>query len=591
MKKLLLSLAVVATGFWAQSQVAVVGISPANIAGNYTFTWADPAGGDWACPDFLVPGTFIQGDLVLVEDGTPGTNLQGNPISQEGCNPLINGAAVAGNIAVVYRNTCEFGMKALNAQNAGAIGVIILNRDDEAIGMGGGAEGLNVTIPVVMLSSSDGLSLTQEMLNGPVNMLIGNKVGAFPNDVGANDGEMLVSPYGGANSAQFDGFDLGIQVYNFGSNVQSNFTINAQIVGPSGVVYDETVIAPTMNTGDTLSIFNGNPEEFPPFNLGGIGSYPDGLYTLTYSLIMDAGATSDDSDFDNILSSTFTVQGNTLGLSNTDLAGLPIANSYPSNSTTEYQSCMMIQEPNASLIGTQGMYFIPHTDTSVNELAGAEIFINAYQWDDAWVDLDDPAYVGGALNDWFQNLNLITFATHYPASNDDVDDVAYAAWTTPFVLQDNVRYLFCLQTFESATISFGYDSGINYDGNQGIFRQPTSPVHVDGSWYTGGWSGVSAPSMALRTFDPAELGLESTEMLKGTAYPNPANDVVTISVPAEGAATLTVTDIAGKVAFNNAVTLVNGSTQVNIASLEAGVYIFNVTLENGQTSQFNVVKK
>lgn len=591
MKKLLLSLAVVATGFWAQSQVAVVGISPANIAGNYTFTWADPAGGDWATPDFLVPGTFIQGDLVLVEDGTPGTNLQGNPISQEGCNPLINGAAVVGNIAVIYRNTCEFGMKALNAQNAGAIGVIILNRDDEAIGMGGGAEGLNVTIPVVMLSSSDGFSLTQEMLNGPVNMLIGNKVGAFPNDVGANDGEMLVSPYGGANSAQFDGFDLGIQVYNFGSNSQSNFTINAQIVGPTGVVYDQTITAPTMNTGDTLSIFNGNPEEFPPFNLGGIGNYPDGLYTLTYTLSMDGGATSDDSDFDNVLSSTFTVQGNTLGLSNTDLAGLPIANSFPSNSTTEYQSCMMVQEPNASLIGTQGMYFIPHTDTSVNELAGAEIFINAYQWDDAWVDLDDPAYVGGALNDWFQNLNLITFATHYPASNDDVDDVAYAQWSTPFVLQDNVRYLFCLQTFESATISFGYDSGINYDGNQGIFRQPTSPVHVDGSWYTGGWSGVSAPSMALRTFDPAELGLESTEMLKGTAYPNPANDVVTISVPAEGAATLTVTDIAGKVAFNNAVTLVNGSTQVNIASLEAGVYIFNVTLENGQTSQFNVVKK
>lgn len=590
MKKLLLSLAVVATGFWAQSQVAVVGIAPASIAGNYTFEWADPAAGDWACPDFLVPGTFIQGDLALVEDGTPGTNLQGNPISQEGCSPLINGAAVSGKIAVVYRNTCEFGMKALNAQNAGAIGVIILNRDDEVVGMGGGAEGLNVTIPVVMLSSSDGAALTAEMQNGPVEMLIGNKVGAFPNDVGANKNEMLVSPFGGANSAQFDGFDLGIQVYNYGSNAQNSFTINATINGPSGIVYDETITAPSMLTGDTLSIFNGNGagQEFTPFNLGGIGSYPAGLYTLTYTLDMGV---ADDSDFDNVLTSTFRVQGNTLGLSNVDAAGMPIANTYPSNSTTEYQSCMMVQLPNASLLGTQGMYFIPHTDTSVNDLAGAEIFVNAYQWDDAWVDLDDPAYVGGALNDWFQSLNLITFATYYPGSNDEVDDVAYAEWTTPFVLQDNVRYLFCLQTFESATISFGYDQGINYSGNTGIFRQPVSPVHVDGDWYTGGWSGTSAASMALNTFDPAELGLASTEMLVGSAYPNPANDVVTVSVSAEGDATLTVTDISGKIAFNNAVNFVNGTTKVDISSLEAGVYIFNVTLENGQTSQFNVVKK
>jgi hypothetical protein len=344
-----------------------------------------------------------------------------------------------------------------------------------------------------------------------------------------------------------------------------------------------------MMSGDTISIFPGNGVgfEFSPYAYNG-ATDPDGDYTLTYTINLGV---PDDAAYDNVYTSDYKVQSDVISLSRLSATNEPISNSYPSNSTTEYQSCMMFQEPNASSIGTHGVYFVPHTDTSVNELVGAEIFINAYQWDDAWVDLDDPAFVGGGLNDWFLNLNLVTYATHYPNSNDEVDDVAYAEWSTPIVLQDNVRYLFCLQTFESATISFGYDNAISYDGNEGIFRQPTSPVHVDGSWYTGGWSGTSAASIALRTFDPAELGLPSTEMLNGTAYPNPANDVVTISLPAEGSANLTVTDISGKVAFNNAVTLVNGSTKIDIASLEAGVYIFNVTLENGQTSQFNVVKK
>ena len=38
------------------------------------------------------------------------------------------------------------------------------------------------------------------------------------------------------------------------------------------------------------------------------------------------------------------------------------------------------------------------------------------------------------------------------------------------------------------------------------------------------------------------------------------------------------------------ITLENGTTSVDISSLESGVYIFNVTMENGESTQFNVVK-
>jgi len=39
------------------------------------------------------------------------------------------------------------------------------------------------------------------------------------------------------------------------------------------------------------------------------------------------------------------------------------------------------------------------------------------------------------------------------------------------------------------------------------------------------------------------------------------------------------------------INLVNGKSDVNVANLEAGIYVFNVVLENGKSAQFNVVKK
>lgn len=591
MKKILLFLTVLSSGFMANSQVVFSGVSPVSIQGNYDFAWADPAGGDWSCPDFLVPGTFVEDTLMIVDDGTPGLNLQGNPLSAEACNgPLIND--LTGKIAVIYRNTCEFGYKALQAQDAGAVAAIIINREDEIVQMGGGVEGLNVTIPCVFVTSLTGNQLVTEMSNGPVVVFLGSKVGAYVNDIGANSGQALVSPYGGANSLQYDGFEPGIQVYNYGTNDQAAVSINAKIDGPSGTIYDETVGPVAIVSGDTLAVFPGNTDAFPAWNEG-IGNYENGEYTLTYT--MDLGGT-DDSDFDNVLSSSFSItDGTTIGtlaVSPVDASGMPVANTYPSNATTEYQGCVMIQEPNSSTMAVQGMYFIPHTDTSVNDLAGSEIFGNAYQWDDGWVDLDDPNYdFAAATTNAFNALNIVTFGTHYPASNDDVDDVAYIEFVTPFLMVDNQRYLFCLQTFETATISFGYDNTINYDGNEGIYRQPVAPVHIDGQWYSGGWSGASAPALSLKTFDPAEVGITDADILVGGAFPNPTTDAVTITVNATGAATLTVTDISGKIVMNSLVDLGTGSTRVNTSQLEAGVYVFTVIMENGKTAQFNLVKQ
>lgn len=581
MKKILLSLAVIASSFAANSQVICAGISPASIAGNYAFEWADPAGADWSTPDFLVANTFIEDTLMMTDDGTPGLNPQGNPMSAEACNgPLIND--LTGKIAVIYRNTCEFGYKALQAENAGAVGVIIINRDNEAVGMGGGVEGLNVTIPVVMLSSLNGASLVAEMANGPVVMFIGNKVGAFVNDIGSSSADVLIAPQAGSQAATFDGFNLAMQMYNWGSATQNAITVTAEITDPSSaVVYSSVVNVPAMNTGDTTYIVNGNPVEFPRFELP---SYALGTYNLTYTLDMGV---PDESDFDNVFSSSFTINNEVISLASIDGANKPTATTYPSNSTTEYQSCMFYTDSMASNLSFEGVYFIPYSnpDSLVQyPIAGEEFNVNVYTINGAWTDLNDPSLT--AFADIFTDMTLIDFVQYYPASDAENGTAVYIDLNSPIQLVDNTRYMVCVQSF-NPKMAFGYDGTLDYDGNQGITAMPVSPVYVDDTWYSG-WVGPSAPSIGLKT---SVVGLNEITEVSGKAFPNPANDVVTISVEATGNAAITVTDVTGKVVMNNTMSLSNGTADMNIDSLESGVYIFNVAFENGQTSTFNVVKK
>ena len=81
---------------------------------------------------------------------------------------LIND--LTGKIALVSRGTCEFGMKSLNAQNAGAEAVIIYNNVGGIVNMAAGAVGADVTIPSVFMGKLDGELLRDHLLgDGVVN--------------------------------------------------------------------------------------------------------------------------------------------------------------------------------------------------------------------------------------------------------------------------------------------------------------------------------------------------------------------------------------------------------------------------------------
>lgn len=171
MKKILLFLTIL-TSITINSQVVVKGVAPTSIAGvNYNFTWADPAGGDWTSPDFNLPNTFVQDSLALVVDNShEGDNPAyaiAHPLANEGCLTKDGDQYVQpsldGKIAVVWRGSCQFGLKAALAENNGAVGIIIINHSGDPVGMAGGDSGTVIDIPVVMISTMDGQNLLSLM--------------------------------------------------------------------------------------------------------------------------------------------------------------------------------------------------------------------------------------------------------------------------------------------------------------------------------------------------------------------------------------------------------------------------------------------
>jgi Zn-dependent M28 family amino/carboxypeptidase len=127
------------------------------VAGEDFFTAEYSGSGD-------VTATLEAVDLVLPPGPTAST-------STSGCNPEDFDDFTAGNIALVQRGTCDFSVKAANAFDAGAVGVIIFNEGQE-----GRQETLNPTlgdqfsdpIPVVGTSFEIGNELATLLASGEV---------------------------------------------------------------------------------------------------------------------------------------------------------------------------------------------------------------------------------------------------------------------------------------------------------------------------------------------------------------------------------------------------------------------------------------
>lgn len=581
MKKLILSFSIALFSAMGFAQVSFYVDPPSLNSGNYSNTYADPGGGDWSCPDMTDPANAVTGELALVRDSDIADSL--------GCLALVNGADIIGKIAVIYRGDCNFSTKALMAQNEGAIAVVIINHTGEPVGMAGGTDGMSVVIPVVMISENAGAALHDEIIAGGLTCFIGNKFGFFADDLGLGQKDILrAKQFSSIQTFSQDATEFNVEtgawIFNFGTNDQTGISLTCNIDFGGSSIYNEVSSSPIdLISGDSI---------FVSFNTFSQATYANGYYTMTYTINY---GTTDEFPDDNGVNADFMMSENLFAYSRVDsLTMEPISTSgYRSNTANNvFSNCVQFSDPNASRMGVKGITFSASTASTgpTSGLDGKLVEVEAYEWNDVITDLNDANFAMSATN-------YLT-SGEFAYDGDFQDSMMFAMFDEPFLLVDNQQYLFCVTTYD-VDIYFGFDTQLDYDenidnttsasSNDGL---PTSVVQSDNGFSGLGFGTDLSGAIGVNLIPAIELGIEeqSTEE-KITAYPNPA--VNTISIPfnnKEGNATINIVDVTGKIVSTQSVNLTNVNTlQLDVTNIESGMYVFNVTYENGTISTFNVV--
>lgn len=152
----------------------------------------------------VLTSTPIVSDLVLLIDNNRGGETSTDP--NDACNNITNASEINGNIAVIRRGTCEFGFKALAAESAGAVAVLIVNNEATPpfISMGGGAVGDNVTIPALNVTQADGEAIIAALEGGETLNASLSDAGPYQLD-GSLDNLIVAHEYGHGISNRLTG--------------------------------------------------------------------------------------------------------------------------------------------------------------------------------------------------------------------------------------------------------------------------------------------------------------------------------------------------------------------------------------------------
>ncbi|HEY1032194.1 MAG TPA: PA domain-containing protein [Flavipsychrobacter sp.] len=241
------------------------------------------------------------------------------------CGPLTNN--VTDKWVLIYRGTCEFGAKALNAQNKGAKGVIIVNNiPGGPVGMGAGSSGGSVTIPVIMVSDVDGNSMNQALNNGQQVFISLTKWGfgfnddlaIMPNSEAPGHGSVPLKQMESGSPDAYK-FYTGAFVANTGANDQTNVKLKSTLTftptgGSASVVYEDSVIVANLTSLDSAI------EMFSPRSKS-LNTTQTGKYTMTYNVSAD---NIDENPIDNSVSVSLDVTKNTFCKAPLDANGDPI---------------------------------------------------------------------------------------------------------------------------------------------------------------------------------------------------------------------------------------------------------------------------
>jgi hypothetical protein len=568
MNKLLLTPLLLLFTLGLHAQVIFYVESPEEIEGDYEMTWSDPANG-WGSPDLNFTENSVLDTLVMAYDGSAADSL-----CCDTAGGIVNAMDVYGQIAVLYRGTCQFGVKAYNAQNAGAVAVIVINNAPGApIVPAAGDVGANVTIPLIIITQDAGELLVEAINAGTVVGFIGSKNGYYPNDIGMWPKDLLVAPSTlvpsllAQNASEFS-VPLGSWVYNFGYNDQTSVKMAVSVTSGTEVVYTDTSETVDMIAGDSI---------YFAMNDFAASSY-EGYYSISYTLFSDS---IDSFVSDNARTADFKISDEFFSyaaLDSTTQIPVPDAFYRPSAGAGDFVSCIYLRNENADRLFAEGIEFAA-TTAATDSLTNENFETVLYKWNDDFTDLNDP-------NLAFDDLEPVAFGDYYYDSNLQ-NELVYAPFNPGVELENDVRYLFCVAT-SSTTVFVGFSTEYDYDERLNYTLEPVGPISDNGTWYSAGFGTDLVPCLIAKLRD-VTLGVEpqdnSSEL---AAFPNPSASFIQIPLGKSEWNSMEIYDQKGALVSSQSMDSIKDNVRVDVAGFENGLYTIRL-INNVENRNFKVL--
>jgi len=569
---------VLLTTFALNAQIVLVN-SPSSISGVYSFSAA--AFGR------VLTDSIWTADVAFIDSGGATPN--------QGCTAATND--LTGKIALVDRGSCEFGLKCLNAENAGAIAVVVFNNAAGAgtIEMGAGVNGGSVTIPCVMLSLEDGQTIRNALANGAVNMTIGNV--RFPNDLRSTVRTGLMNaPRGTMPLSQIDGagdytFTPGVRVENYGLNTATGITLEASIThSTAGEVYTGSGSFASLDSDSSQLI---TLPAYDPFDTG------IGTYTVNYTISSDS---TDVLPGNNSFSTQFAISEDVFSLARWDetnrRAQITSAYTIANGGNIEFLTPLPIVNGAGFVLDSVIFYVSRAAGGTMADITTINAFL--YGWEDLNVD-------GLINNDEIELLALLdnvayetpdATASWVRARLLDIDDLDPAGYTIPGddrIYFIGVRYEGDLQVF------FGFDENqdltqyldflgatatdldLPYIGTN-TFQTSGTASFEDGFLFTDFRASVATAVVLTQVPDNTD-DLLTDDQLQLNVFPNPTANLLTadltLAANAEKIA-YRIVDANGRLVFQAYKQNVQQDrVEFNVATLPAGQYFLVVSTGEG----------
>lgn len=587
-------LALFFAGTAAHAQYSLTVLEPANLAGTVAGTTNPDDTWGFGDPNLITP---VAGLCQVVADSLAAT--------QAGVGNLT------GKVAVCYRGGgIEFGVKALNCQNAGAIAVLMINDDRAAPStLSPASQGANVNIPVILAPKPWGVSVRNELRSGAMRVSIGNIRGTLANNLAIKfDQNFIPDAFmtpGYMVQAPGDlAFKVAAFAYNFGNAAQPSAVLKAQIrrVDPDPVVLyrDSLVFSSSIAPNDSV----GNPMR--PFDM--VTAEPgranrNGHYQLVYSVstpgVVDDNPTDNERIYDfwldnnvytksrlnmNRSSPDFFKPFNVIGITKQGGGSLSWGHYHRTGSV-------------AGIVNS--ITFAAGVATG-RSIVGETISAEVHRWDDL-------------NNDSLITSNEVTQlgVGSYTYSADSEEDVFMTvpiqdvtSTNNGVQLEPNKRYLYLLNYSGTNTVFMAADQDV-IDYTVNFFEADNKDKYIvlfNGTT----WSRFALNSQtALRvnigqttsdTATPVTSVRQANTITKLTVHPNPAQDQIQISLgdnAGTGLAEIRIRDLAGRVYVSEQQPLQGSSSRFKIAtaSLPAGIYAVEVATGRGTSSTKLVITR